>query len=70
MSNDAARAPLPLLRYLCQRRLRLRQPEGHVHGAVQRDSSGEGGAGLRPPTGLRMQGAKATVAVGLEWAYP
>src|SRR5712691_12507823 len=67
---EAARAPLPRLPYLCQRRLRLWQPEGHVHVTVQVDGRGQGGTGLLPPTDLHIQGAKATVAVGLEWTHP
>ena len=38
--------------HLRQRRLRLGQPEGHVHGAVQVDGGGQGGAGLLPLAGL------------------
>jgi hypothetical protein len=45
--------------HLCQGRFGLRQPEGHLHGAVQVDGSGQGGAGLLMPTGLRIQRAEA-----------
>ena len=56
-------------RHLCQCRFSLRQPERHLHGAVELDGGGQGGAGLLPLAGLRIQGAEATVAVRLEWAH-
>jgi hypothetical protein len=40
--------------HLRQRRFGLGQPEGHVHGAVQRDSGREGGAGLLTTAGLAV----------------
>jgi len=48
MDNDGAFLPmrsvsdvtLPSSAHLCQHRLGLGQPEGHVHGAVQRDGGG------------------------------
>ena len=52
-----------------QRRLRLGQPEGHVHGAIQVDGGGQLGAGLLPLACLGIQRAKAPVAVGLERAH-
>ena len=58
---------LPL--HLCQRRLGLGQPEGHVHGAVQLDGSGQLGAGLLPLARLGVQRAEAEVAVGQERAH-
>ena len=56
--------------YLRQRGFRLGEPEGHVHGAVQVDGGGQGGAGLLSPTSLRIQGAEAPMAVGQEGAHP
>src|SRR4029450_12384030 len=53
--------------HLRQRRLRLRQPEGHVHGPVHRDGGRQLGVGLLPTAALRIQRAEATVAVRLEW---
>ena len=47
----------------------LGQPEGHVHGAVQVDGGGQGGAGLLALAGLAIQPAQAEVAVGLQWAH-
>src|SRR5258705_6141370 len=45
-SQDArAVEALPSSWHLCQRRFGLRQPEGHVHSAVQLDGSRQGGAG-------------------------
>jgi hypothetical protein len=55
--------------HLGQHCLRLGQPEGHLHGAVERDGRGQGGAGLLPLTGLRIQRAETVVAVGLERAH-
>jgi hypothetical protein len=55
--------------HLRQGGLGLRQPEGHLHHAVEPDGRGQGGAGLLLPTDLCIQGAEATVAVGLEWPY-
>src|SRR5215831_15321143 len=57
---------LPL--HLCQHRLGLGQPEGHVHGAVHFDGSSQDGTGLFPLTGRGVQRAEATVAVGHERA--
>src|SRR5262245_8227978 len=56
-------------RYLCQRCLGLGQPEGHVHGAVEGDGSGEFSLSLLQPFDLEIQDAEATVAVGLERAH-
>ena len=55
--------------YHCQRCLRLGQPEGHLHGAVQRNGGGQSGAGLLSPTYGGIQGAEAEMAVGLQWAH-
>src|SRR5215510_1389657 len=55
--------------HLRQRRLRLRQPEGHLHGVVQRDSSRKLGAGLLWPAAPCIQRTEATVAVGLQRAH-
>ncbi len=55
--------------HLRQRRLRLRQPEGHVHGPVHRDGGRQLGMGLLPLASLRIQRPEATVAVRLEWAH-
>ena len=62
--------PIPLLAlHLCPRRLGLRQPEGHVHGAVEVQSGRECGAGLLPLANRGIQHTEATVAVGLERAH-
>ena len=45
------------------------QPEGHVHGAVQVDGGGQGGAGLLTTAGLAVQPAQPVVAVGHERAH-
>lgn len=47
--------------YLPQRRLRLRQIERHVHGAVQVNGSGQGSVGLVRPARLAVQDAEAEV---------
>jgi hypothetical protein len=44
-------------------------PEGHVHGAVQRDGGGELGTGLFPSAESGRQPAKTEVTVSLEWAH-
>jgi hypothetical protein len=49
--------------------LRLGQPEGHVHGVEQLDSSGQFGAGLLRPSHLEMQLPEAEVAVGYQRAH-
>jgi hypothetical protein len=56
-------------RHLRQRRFGLGQPEGHVHGAVQGDGGGQGGAGLLPLADLAVQPAQPEVAVGHERAH-
>ena len=58
---------LPL--HLRQRGFGLGQPEGHVHGAVEVDGGGQGGAGLLPTAGLAVQPAQPVVAVGHERAH-
>src|SRR5215831_4709339 len=55
--------PLSLL-YVCQRQLRLREPERHVHGAIHLDGRGQHSTGLLPLAGLGIQRAKATVTMG------
>src|SRR5215471_13732967 len=55
--------------YLRQRRLRLGEPEGHVHGAVQRHGSRQFGVGLLSLLHLRIQHAEATVAVRQKRAH-
>ena len=55
--------------HLCQRRLRLGQPEGHLHSPVQVDGSRQLCTGLLPLTGRGIQRAEAPVAVGLERAH-
>ena len=65
-------SPIPCgrnLLHLRQRGLGLGQPEGHVHGAVQVDGHGQGGAGLLPLAGGGVQGAQPEVAVGHERAH-
>ena len=61
--------PLPADLYLRQRRLGLRQPEGHVHGAVHTDGGGQGYTGPLTTTGLAVQPAQPVVAVGYERAH-
>jgi hypothetical protein len=48
----------------------LGQPEGHVHGAVQRHGGIQLGTGLLSPASLGVQGAEATVTVRPERAHP
>jgi hypothetical protein len=55
--------------HLCQRRLGLWEPEGHVHGSIEVDSSGEFGAGLLPLVGGGIQHAQTAAAMGLERAH-
>jgi hypothetical protein len=52
-----------------QQSLRLGQPEGHVHGAVQLDGGGQLGVSLLSLASHGVQGAEATVAVGLEGTH-
>jgi hypothetical protein len=49
--------------------LRLGEPEGHVHGAVEGKSGGELGAGLLRPTSLGIQAAETAMTVGYEGAH-
>src|SRR4029453_17565825 len=56
--------------HLRQRRLGLEQPEGHVHGQVQRNSRGQLSTGLLPLVCLDVQCTETTVAVRLERAHP
>jgi hypothetical protein len=67
LCQHGRRPLLPL--HLRQRRLRLGQPERHVHGAVEVDGGGQGGAGLLPTTGLVVQPAQPEVVVGHERAH-
>ena len=47
----------------------LGQPEGHVHGTVEVDGGGQGGAGLRSTAGLVVQPAQPVVTVDHERAH-
>src|SRR5262245_66486179 len=49
-----------------QRCLHLRQPEGHVHDAIQVNGGGQLGASLLLLASCGIQRAEASVAVGLE----
>ena len=60
--------PSPPL-HLGQRRLRLRQPEGHLQGTVQVDGRCQLGTGLLSPAAVGVEGAEAVVAVGLQRAH-
>src|SRR4029453_7556062 len=62
----ALRSPFSWCYHLRQCRLRLRQPQDHLHGAVEIDRGRECRAGLLPLAGLGVQHAEAPVAVGLE----
>jgi len=68
--SDQARrkSPSPPL-HLGQRRLGLGQPEGHVHGVVQRHGGIHLGTGLLALASRGVQGAEAAVAVRLEGAH-
>ena len=55
--------------HLRQHRLCLREPEGHVHGTVEREGGRELSAGLFPLAALAVQGAQSKVAVRLERAH-
>src|SRR5262249_7641698 len=55
--------------HLCQGRLRLGQPEGHVHGTVQHKGRGELGTGRCSLLYLGIQCAQAEVAMGSECAH-
>src|SRR5215813_9048051 len=52
-----------------QRRLRLGQPESHVHVTVEGYGGGQLGTGLLPLASRGIQRAQAQVAVGLERAH-
>lgn len=54
----------------CQRLLGLREPEGHLHVAVQVDGGGQGGTRLLPLALSDIQHAEAAVTVGLERTHP
>jgi hypothetical protein len=51
---------------LRQNRLCLRQPQGHVHGAVQMHSHAQFCMRARHPSSLAIQGTEAAVVVGLQ----
>jgi hypothetical protein len=51
---------------MAQRRLRLGQPEGHLHGMVEADGGGQFGAGLAGASTPGVQLSQAKVAMGLE----
>ena len=78
MDNDGAFLPirsvayvtLPSSAHLHQRSFGLGQPEGHVHGTVQVDGGGQGGAGLLFSAGLVVQPAQPVVTVGYERTHP
>ena len=53
----------------CRRGAAAGGGEGHVHGAVQVDGGGQGGAGLLTTAGLAVQPAQPVVAVGHERAH-
>ena len=54
---------------LCQGRLCLRQPESHLHGAVQCDGRGQFGARRLRAARLHIEGAQAQVAVRLQGTH-
>src|SRR5262245_4561205 len=60
---------LSLPEHLRQGRLRLWQPEGHVHGAVQMHSHVQVRMRKLHPSSLAIQGAEAPVAMGLKRAH-
>jgi hypothetical protein len=55
--------------YPRQRLLCLRQPEGHLHVAIQVDGGSQGGTRLLPLANPGVQYAKAALAVRLERAH-
>src|SRR2546422_11292472 len=55
--------------HLRQRRLRLGEPECHVHGTVEVDGGGQGDTGLLTAADLAVQAAQPKVAVGHERAH-
>jgi hypothetical protein len=55
--------------HLRQHGFGLGQPEGHVHGAVERDGSRQLGTGLLPTARLAIQLAQPVVTVGHERAH-
>src|SRR5262245_54160155 len=55
--------------HLRQRGLRPRQPERHLHGAVERDGTAQFGAGVVAPAHLDVQLSKTEMTVGLERAH-
>src|SRR5712691_505414 len=65
-STSRCRAGLSASAHLCQGRLSLGEPEGHVHGAVQRYGCGQGGACWLRAARLDVEGAQTQVAVRLQ----
>jgi hypothetical protein len=55
--------------HLGQHSFRLWEPESHLHGAVQLDSSGQRSAGLGAASSLGIQLPETQVAVRLERAH-
>ncbi len=55
---------------MCQSGLRLGQPGGHLHGAVQVGSGGQFGTDLLRPAELGVEGAEAAVTVGHQRSHP
>src|SRR4029450_1224528 len=62
--------PSSLCFYLCQRRLGLGQPGGHLHGTVEIDRAGQRSTRLLALAGPGVEGTQAEMAVGLERAHP
>src|SRR5882724_6470316 len=58
-----------LFLYLCQRHLRLGEPERHLHRLVHLDGCRELSAGRLPLAGRAIQRAQTEMAVGHEWAH-
>jgi hypothetical protein len=58
------------LLYLGQHCFRLRQPEGHLHSAVELDGTIQLGAGLGAASNRGIERPKAVVAMGLERPHP
>lgn len=63
----SARGDLPADVRYC--RLRLGQPEGHLHGTVQVDGGRDLTAGFLTLPDFGIESPKAVMAMGLEWAH-
>src|SRR5262245_36127594 len=63
------RAPTAISLHLRQRLLCLREPEGHLHVAIQVDGGGQSGTCLLLLTLSGVQHAEAAVAMRLERAH-